>query len=197
MIFDIIQKNEDKKYQGFIKGAVREKLKNDKFNAYLSRDLAKIDVEVPLVLSNGYELNQINQAALSESLQKLELSTLLRQVDIFNSAFSKGGFNKNNEGKQKEKDSKVSASTDLEETENKLPKIKVNIVNDLKLLDHLVQRLEITKGIVALDTETNSLNPLDAELVGIGFCLGEEINDLFYIPLSLSLIHISEPTRPY
>ena len=181
---DIIQKDEDKKYQGFIKGAVREKLKNDKFNAYLSRDLAKIDVEVPLVLSNGYELNQINQDALSESLQKLELSTLLRQVDIFNSAFSKGGFNKNNEEKQKKKESKVPASIDLEETENEIPKIKVTIVNSFKLLDQLVKRLEITKEIVALDTETNSLNPLDAELVGIGFCLGEEINDLFYIPLS-------------
>ena len=181
---DIIQKDEDKKYQGFIKGAVREKLKNDKFNAYLSRDLAKIDVEVPLVLSNGYELNQINQDALSESLQKLELSTLLRQVDIFNSAFSKGGFNKNNEEKQKKKESKVSASIDSEETEHEIPKIKVNIVNNFKLLDQLVKRLEITKEIVALDTETNSLNPLDAELVGIGFCLGEEINDLFYIPLS-------------
>ena len=180
---DIIQKDEDKKYQGFIKGAVREKLKNDKFNAYLSRDLAKIDVEVPLVLSNGYELNQINQDALSESLQKLELSTLLRQVDIFNSAFSKGGFNKNNEEKQKKKESKASASIDLEETEHELPKIKVNIVNNFKLLDQLVKKLENTKEIVALDTETNSLNPLEAELVGIGFCLGEEINDLFYICL--------------
>ena len=36
-----VQKNEDKKYQGFIKGAVKEKLKNDKANAYLSRALAK------------------------------------------------------------------------------------------------------------------------------------------------------------
>ncbi len=181
---DIIQKDKDKKYQGFIKGAVREKLKNDKFNAYLSRDLATIDVKVPLVLSNGYELNQINQAALSESLQKLELSTLLRQVDIFNSAFSKGGFNKNNEEKQKGKESKVSASTDLEETEHKIPKINVTIVNDFKLLDQLVKKLEITKEIVALDTETNSLNPLEAELVGIGFCLGEDLNDLFYIPIA-------------
>ena len=108
--------------------------------------------------------------ALSESLQKLELSTLLRQVDIFNSAFSKGGFNKNNAEKQKGKESKVSTSTDLEETKYEIPKIKVNIVNDYKLLDQLVKRLEITKEIVALDTETNSLNPLDAELVGIGFC---------------------------
>ena len=137
-----------------------EKLKNDKFNAYLSRDLATIDVEVPLVLSNGYELNQINQAALSESLQKLELSTLLRQVDIFNSAFSKGGFNKNNAEKQKGKESKVSASNDLEEIEHEIPKIKVTIVNDFKLLNQLVKKLEITKEIVALDTETNSLNPV-------------------------------------
>ncbi len=181
---EIIQQDGGKKYQGFIKGAVREKLKNDKFNAYLSRDLAKIDVEVPLVLSNGYELNQINKESLSESLQKLELSTLLRQVDIFNSAFSKGGFNKNNEGKQKKKESKVSASKDLEETENKLPKIKVNIVNDFARLNSLIKKLEFTKEIVALDTETNSLNPLNAELVGIGLCLGEDINDLFYIPIA-------------
>ena len=63
-----------------------------------------------------------------------------------------------------------------------MPKIKVNIVNDIATLDNLVKKLEFTKEIVALDTETNSLNPLDAELVGIGFCLGEDIN--------LSLIHI-------
>ena len=110
---EVLQQDGGKNYEGFIKGAVKEKLKNDKFNAYLSRDLAKINIEVPLVLSNGYELNQINKDSLSESLQKLELSTLLRQVDIFNSAFSKGGFNKNNDGKQKEKELKVSASTVL------------------------------------------------------------------------------------
>ena len=49
------------------------------------------------------------------------------------------------------------------------------------------------------------MNPIDAELVGIGLCLGEENDDLFYIPLGhqikketpnqlsiedLSLIHI-------
>ena len=27
------------------------------------------------------------------------------------------------------------------------------------------------------------MNPIDAELVGIGLCLGEENDDLFYIPL--------------
>ncbi|MBO8219443.1 DNA polymerase I [Prochlorococcus marinus] len=180
---DKIQQNNDKKYKGFIKGSVIEKLRNDKHNAFLSRDLAKINTEVPLILSDGYELKNINQELLSESLQKLELSTLLRQIDIFNSTFSKGGFDKNNEAKVEEKNSKVSSKSELENSKNKIPKIKVTVVNDFELLDKLIQRLEKTNEIVSLDTETNSLNPIDAELVGIGLCLGEETYDLFYIPL--------------
>ncbi len=180
---DKIQQNNDKKYKGFIKGSVVEKLRNDKHNAFLSRELAKINTEVPLILSNGYELKNINQELLSESLQKLELSTLLRQIDIFNSTFSKGGFDKNNLSKEEEKDPKVSSKSELENSENKIPQIKVTVVNDFELLDKLIQRLEKTNEIVSLDTETNSLNPIDAELVGIGICLGEENDDLFYVPL--------------
>ena len=180
---DKIQQNNDKKYKGFIKGSVIEKLRNDKHNAFLSRDLAKINTEVPLILSNGYELKNINQELLSESLKKLELSTLLRQIDIFNSTFSKGGFDKNNVAKQEEKAPKVSSNNELENSENKIPKINVTVVNDFELLDKLIQRLDKTNQIVSLDTETNSLNPIDAELVGIGLCLGEENDDLFYIPL--------------
>ncbi len=185
---DKIQQNSDKKYKGCIKGSVIEKLKNDKHNAFLSRDLAKINTEVPLILSDGYELKNINQELLSESLQKLELSTLLRQIDIFNSTFSKGGFNKNNLAKEEEKNPKVSSkseleNSELENSENKIPKIKVTVVNDFELLDKLIQRLQKTNEIVSLDTETNSLNPIDAELVGVGLCLGDESDDLFYIPL--------------
>ncbi len=180
---DKIQQNNDKKYKGFIKGSVIEKLRNDKHNAYLSRDLAKINTEVPLILSNGYELKNINQELLSESLKKLELSTLLRQIDIFNSTFSKGGFDKNNIAKEQEKATKVSGNNELENSENKIPEINVTVVNDFELLEKLIQRLDKTNQIVSLDTETNSLNPIDAELVGIGLCLGEENDDLFYIPL--------------
>ena len=180
---DKIQQNNDKKYKGFIKGSVIEKLRNDKHNAFLSRDLAKINTEVPLILSKGYELKNINQELLSESLKKLELSTLLRQIDIFNSTFSKGGFDKNNVAKEEEKAPKVAGNNELENREYKIPKINVTVVNDFELLDKLIERLDKTNQIVSLDTETNSLNPIDAELVGIGLCLGEENDDLFYIPL--------------
>jgi DNA polymerase-1 len=36
---------------------------------------------------------------------------------------------------------------------------------------------------VALDTETTSLNPFRAELVGLGVCWGAEVGDLAYIPI--------------
>ncbi len=182
--FDRVQQNNDKKYKGFIKGSVIEKLKKDKYNAYLSRDLAKINTEVPLILSNGYELNNINKESLSESLQKLELSTLLRQIDIFNSTFSKGGFNKNKVEKGQPSESNLTHKNVSEKRENKIPRINVNLVNDFAILNKLIQRLDNTNEMVSLDTETNSLNPIDAELVGIGLCLGEEPDDLFYIPLA-------------
>ena len=134
---------------------------------------------MPLILSNSYELKNINQELLSESLQKLELSTLLRQIDIFNSTFSKGGFDKNKVAKEEDKAPKISSNNELENSENKIPKINVIVVNDFESLDKLIQRLDKTNQIVSLDTETNSLNPIDAELVGIGLCLGEENDDLF------------------
>ena len=173
----------DKEYKGFIKGSVIEKLKNDKHNAFLSRDLAKINTQVPLILNDGYELKNINKELLSASLQKLELSTLLRQINIFSSTFTKGGFHKNNVDKDEKIEPKVSKETELKKEKNKIPKIKVTVVKDIQLLDKLIQRLIETNEVVSIDTETNSLNPIDAELVGIGLCLGEETDDLFYIPI--------------
>ena len=183
LALDKILQNKDKKYKGFIKGAVIEKLKNDKYNAFLSRDLAKINTKVPLILNNDYELKKINRESLSESLQKLELSTLHRQIELFNSIFGKGGFNKNNVDKVQEKELKVANKNNLE-SGSEIPEINVIVVNNHELLDKLSKRLEVTNDIVTLDTETNSLNPIEAELVGIGFCLGEENEDLFYIPIA-------------
>ena len=180
---DKVLQNNDKNYRGFIKGSVIEKLKSDKFNAFLSRDLAKINTKVPLILNNGYELKNINQESLSESLLRLELSTLHRQIDIFNSTFSKGGFSKNTINKEQSKESKILIKNNLQ-SGSELPKINVKVINNLELLDKLSKKLDVNDDIVALDTETNSLNPIEAELVGIGFCLGEETEELFYIPIA-------------
>jgi len=169
-------------YDGFIKGSVLKKLENGRDSAYKSQFLATIKTNLKIENDN-YSLSEVDSDNLYEKLKKLELNSLLKQIDIFNSTFSEGGFQKNDHNKEEGKESKISKKVELENSENKIPKIKVNVINDHKLLDKLVQRLDKTNSIVSLDTETNSLNPIDAELVGIGLCLGEEIDDLFYIPL--------------
>ena len=39
------------------------------------------------------------------------------------------------------------------------------------------------KEPIAIDTETTSLNPFKAELVGLGFCFGKGLKDIVYIPI--------------
>ena len=176
-----ITNSSEKNNSSSIKGALIEKLKKDKFNAYLSKDLAKINISVPLVLENKYELKEVDKDSLSDSLKKLELSTLLRQVDYFYSTFSKGGFNQN-----KGNIEKIKSKEYLEinkEVENSLPKIKVKIIQNEEDLYELTKKLEATNDFISLDTETTSLNPIDAELVGIGMCTGDKLNEVYYIPI--------------
>ena len=48
-------------------------------------------------------------------------------------------------------------------------------------LDKLIKKLN-EKSIISVDCETSSLNPMDAELVGISFSYDE--NEAYYIPVA-------------
>ena len=187
----IIQKKEVSK-NSFIKGSVIEKLKKDKYNAYLSKDLAKISLEVPLILNEGYELTKVSKESLSRSLKKLELNSLLRQVDLFDTTFSKGGFQKNKVHLESTKENNNFQKDPIKNNENELPRIQVRIIDNLIALEELSNKLNKTNEFVAIDTETTSLNPLDAELVGIGISLFNYEENLFYIPIG----HNNEIEKP-
>ena len=58
----------------------------------------------------------------------------------------------------------------------------MKIIETAAELNNFVKKLDNTKNLIAIDTETSSLNPIEAQLVGIGFCLGSKFDDLFYIP---------------
>ena len=55
-----------------------------------------------------------------------------------------------------------------------------NIINEADL-DKLIKKLN-EKSIISVDCETTSLNPIDAELVGVSF--GCDINEAYYIPVA-------------
>ncbi|WP_320674755.1 DNA polymerase I [Prochlorococcus sp. MIT 1341] len=177
---------------GSIKGALISKLINDKENAYLSKYLAKILIDVPLEYDDIIPLKSVDKQALSVSLEELELSSLVRQVPGFCAAFSEGGYLHNSKITKNE-DNNLSKPIDqsLVSEDNSLPTTSIPIIkpiiikeiNQLKrIAKNLIQFRSIEK-IVSIDTETTDLNPFQAELIGIGLCWGEGAGDLAYIPL--------------
>ena len=54
-----------------------------------------------------------------------------------------------------------------------------HLVDDEKSLDDLIRKLSSAKE-VCVDTETTTLNTLDAQIVGLGFCI--EKGDAYYVP---------------
>ena len=186
-----LEKEGEKAKRGAIKGAVRLKLKADKDNAYLSKKLAEILIKIPIDPKVNYNLEGINESKLAENLERLELHSLSKQVSTFKAIFSKDGLSKKdlnpsskaiNIASNKTKNSELSPLNETKE----IPKIEPKIIDNLEELNNFVAQImkhtDVTKPI-AIDTETTSLNPFKAELVGLGFCFGESLKDIVYIPI--------------
>ncbi len=186
-----LEKEGEKAKRGAIKGAVRLKLKADKDNAYLSRKLAEILIKIPIYPKINYDLEGINESKLAENLERLELHSLSKQVSTFKAIFAKEGLAKKDlnlsskEIKVVINNTKNSELSILNETKE-IPKIEPKIIENLEELNNFVAQImkhnDATKPI-AIDTETTSLNPFKAELVGLGFCFGESLKDIVYIPI--------------
>ena len=209
-----VQKKGEKASSGAIKGALKAKLSNDRENAYLSRKLAEILVDIPLPNQPDLELNVVDSEGLSSRLEELELNSLLRQTSGFVAAFSKGGFASNQtqdksssiKTRQQKPAKPLNTLTPAEEdkqTLNKrtaeedavhkneeakeIPALKPELIQSAAGLKSLVTRLMDCRDPlkpIALDTETTDLNPFRAELVGLGFCWGDKASDVAYIPIS-------------
>ncbi len=139
-----------------IKGKVKEYLSEKKDMAYLSKDLVTIRTNVPIKI---YLENAIIPDLKSEKTKKYFLDMEMKSlVDDF-------------PGWEGEK------TTSKKEKRDKKNYITVKNINDLK------EALEkvIACGEVSVDTETTSVNPIEAELVGISLSVKE--NEGWYIPV--------------
>jgi DNA polymerase-1 len=191
--------------KGALKGALLEKLSVDRDNAYRSRMLAEILVDIPLPQEPRLPLGAVNAAALAESLEELELFSLRRQVNQFAQIFSSEpppelpeppatpaagdapgvGPNGNGSGPTPG-DACEAAPPQAQPQTQQQPALQPALITTAAALEHLVARLmAVTDAAapVALDTETTNLNPFLAELVGIGLAWGEGPADLAYIPI--------------
>jgi DNA polymerase I len=186
-----------------IKGAVRQKLENGKEDACRSQYMAQIHLDVPLDIGlDECKLKGFNTEKLVPLLEKLEFRSFLNKINQIQQTL--GGEAPVNEASvdadsgpvaQVKSKPDVDESDDLwffsvEETETSQrvtqAAIQPLIIDTPKKLQQLVDRLLTYTDAatpVAWDTETTSLDPLDAELVGIGCCWGAGLADIAYIPV--------------
>ena len=83
--------SDPKASSGALKGALKGKLSNDKENAYRSRMLAEILVDIPLPEDPRLGLGLVELGALRQRLEELELNSLQRQSEKFAELFSAAG----------------------------------------------------------------------------------------------------------
>jgi DNA polymerase-1 len=188
--------------KGVLKGALLEKLREGRENAYRSRMLAEILVDIPLPEEPRLALGTVNSEALAGSLAELELFSLAKQVGKFAQLFSatppepSGGSSPGSGSSETAAPASTSASATIPDANpaaepanpeaGQAPQLQPELITTPGALEALVARLLAATdpaAPIALDTETTALNPFQAELVGIGLAWGDGAADLAYIPI--------------
>jgi len=143
----------------------RETLLSNKDKAMISKQLVTLKDDVPLKNDAAeFIIKDINKDKLYDFLRDMEFNRLLSQAISFY-------------GEPTKKDFKDKT---LVKKNNKINTKTYKTISKEKQLDELIKKLD-EKSVIAVDTETSSLNPQEADLVGISVCY--EANEAFYIPV--------------
>ena len=144
----------------------RETLLENKDKALLSRKLVTLKDDVPIKNNpSEFAFKDVNKANLFNFLREMEFNRLLSQAISF---YGEENITTSNLEIDKTKNSKINT------------KLYKSILNENDL-DKLVKTLN-EQSSISIDTETSSLNPLEADLVGISFSYAP--NKAFYIPIA-------------
>lgn len=166
-----------------IPGKVQQYLKEGITAAQHSQFLARIHCDVPLLPDwESMRLTGFDPAEVLPLLEKLEFRSFIAQVRKLQATL--GGIPA--QASQARTTSKHGSTYDealwFDFPAAPAPSLPaVCIVDTAEKLELLRQELLACSGIVAWDTETTSLDPRDAQLVGIGCCWSER--DVAYLPL--------------
>ena len=163
-----------------LKGAQKKKVEENAELIKMSKYLATIKTDVPIELDlDALQVKDANQQELEKLFEELEFKTFAKRILK----------------KDKQEQKKQNLQLDLfaefptegkEEAEFSSFETLKTIPHEYKLVekeDEIKQLCDyfLTKEILSLDTETTSLSPIDAELVGLSFSVKE--NEAFYVPV--------------
>jgi len=146
----------------------RETLLTNKDKAILSKKLVTLKDDVPVKEKlEDFIMKNVNKEKLFHFLREMEFNRLLSQAISFYGEAQILDSNGFNEIKKK--------------FEKNINTKSYECILDEKSLDKWIKILE-EKTVIAVDTETSSLNPLETNLVGISFSYAP--NKACYIPLA-------------
>ena len=144
----------------------RETLLANKDKALLSRQLVTLKDDVPVKDKlSSLLLKEVQKEKLYDFLRKMEFNKLLSRAISF---YGETGKKKSELNTTKTQSSKINT------------KAYESIINE-KSLDKWLKILN-EQSVIAVDTETSSLNPLEADLIGVSFSYAP--NKACYIPLA-------------
>ncbi len=155
-----------------IKGAMKQKLIDNRDNAFLSKKLAVIETGIPVeddVLK--YRLD-IQSFLAPEVIKKLEHYQITSIVQDIKKLMPSGPAENIKDGLFTEEEAKLASAKELDGDYKLITKEK-----ELKTLIEKIKK----KKFMSLDTETTSANPNNASLIGISVSLEEGSG--FFIPV--------------
>ncbi len=163
-----------------IKGKLREKVEAAVDDIRMSYFLATIRTDVPVELDmDALQLSEPNEEKLRQLFSELEFKTLADKIL------------KKTEIKPKPVNAQLDLFADFSAETPSEPKFSsfqtlsstqhfYKLVENEEEIKNLCERI-FTNDFFVLDTETTSVNPIDAELVGLSFSVKE--NEAFYVPI--------------
>ena len=144
----------------------RETLIENKDKAIISKKLVTLKQDTPVKVNlSEFSLKQIDKEKLYKFLREMEFNRLLSSVISAYGEPKLLGVEKNTQPKENQKI---------------INKKEYYLINNIKEIDEWIREAEEV-GEVAVDTETNSLDPHQADLIGIS--LSSKIGKACYIPI--------------
>lgn len=173
-----------------LKGKMKEKVEAFGQQGILSKELATIKIDVPIEFSaSDLEHCEPNEGKVKEIFEELEFRTMLKRIfDIdegptvgTKSPAQKKAAAPSQLGLFGDAQSDVAVQSAVEEKKNaKNHKHEYHCINTPELRKSLVKYLSLQEEY-CFDTETTSVNPEEAELVGIAFAY--VTGEAYYVPI--------------
>jgi len=170
-VYQAVEKNNPK-----IRARILELLKANKSNAYLSRELATINLEAPIKFSlSDATFSSFKLENVLNLFSELEFKSLLNKVKEVRDTLNKAhdGRAETETEEIKVPDGKNSSKPGLGKTETtkfarNAKTFNYQLVDDDKKFSVFLKKLKTQKSFT-FDTETSGLDPITAELLGISF----------------------------